>query len=787
MRTLDRKLLRELNQTRTQSLAIGLVIASGVAVFVMSLGTLGFLKSTRDAYYDRYRFGDVFASLNRAPNPVAQRIGAIDGVSRVQTRIVSDVTLDVPGLREPAVGRLISLPDLGESKLNAVHLRSGRLPELDRPREAVASEAFVEANQLQIGDSVDAVMNGRLQSIEIVGIVLSPEYVFQMSGRDLLPDDRRFGVFWMRRRQLEAAFDMDGAFNNVSLRLLRGANRADVIVRLDRLLKPYGAIGAIERKDQISARFLDDEIKQLRATGLVAPIIFLGVAAFLLNVVLSRRIGTQREVIATLKAFGYSNAEVAWHYLKSAILVAIVGALVGAGGGLWLGSGLAELYAEFYRFPTTVYHLDLRVVLLAVAISVTAAIVGAYRAVTHAARMHPAEAMRPAAPRTFRRSLLERLGLTAWLPLVLRMIVRGFERRPINAALSSLGIGCSVSVLLLSNFASDSLEYLIEFQFETAQRQDIQVNFYQVTSPAARFDLKNLQGVHDVEPFRAVPVKFQFRHHSHRSAIMGLPERRDLYRLLDTEGRPIRVPQAGIVLGDKLADLLHVQPGDVLTVEVLEGAEPILPITVAGIATEYAGTGAYMNRFALNELMAETDAVSGAFLSVDSMHTDQLYRELKQTPRIASVSVKSATVDQFRETIAENQLTMQSFTIFFAVVIAIGVVYNTARISLDERSRELATLRVIGFTRAEVSTILLGELAIITLFAIPVGWAIGYGFCYSMVKGFETELFRIPLFIHISSYAQSGLIVAVAAAASGLLVRRRLDHLDLVEVLKSRE
>jgi putative ABC transport system permease protein len=448
---------------------------------------------------------------------------------------------------------------------------------------------------------------------------------------------------------------------------------------------------------------------------------------------------------------------------------------------------LAKLYLEFYRFPTFVYHPDFRVVFLAIGISQLAACVGAFRAVRQAATMQPAEAMRPAAPRIYKPSLVERLGLTDWFPLTMRMIFRSFERRPLHALLSSLGIGCSVAILLLSNFASDAIDYLIDFQFQTAQRQDVQVNFYQVTSPAAHFDLQNIPAVHAVEPFRIVPVKLRHRHHHYRSGIFGLGQHRDLYRLLDISGKPIELPPKGIVLGDKLAAILHVGLGDRLTVEVLEGAEPVRQVTVSGIATEYSGVNAYMDRAALNELMGETDALSGAFLAVDSLQASELYQQLKRTPRVASVAVKSATVEQFRKTIAENQLKMQSFTVFFAAIIAVGVVYNTARISLDERSRELATLRVIGFTRGEVSMILLGELALITLLAIPLGWAIGYGFCYSMAKGFESELFRIPLVVHVSSYAQSGLIVAVAAAASGLIVRRRLDGLDMVEVLKSRE
>ncbi len=787
MRTLDRKLIRELGHSKAQSLAIALVVASGVAVFVMSVSTLAFLRATRDAYYDRFRFADVFASVPRAPDAVANQIAAIKGIAALQTRIVSEVSLDVPELVEPAVGRLISLPDSGEPVLNAVFIKRGRLPNPDRHGEVLASDAFVESNSIDIGDPIQAVMNGRLQELVIVGVALSPEYVFQVRGGDLLPDDKRFGVFWMAKRQMEAAFDMDGAFNDVSLRLLRGASEDEVIEQLDRLLQPYGGVGAYGREHQVSARFLADEIKSLRATAVVAPSIFMGVAAFLLNVVLSRRIGTQRIVIAGLKAFGYSNSTIAWHYLKSSLIISLIGAAIGAVAGNWMGSGLAKLYSEFYRFPTFVFYPDVRVIFVAIGISLLAAVVGSFRAVQTAVRLPPAEAMRPAAPASYRQSLLEKLGLTALVPVTVRMIIRGLQRRPVNAFLSSLGIGCAVAVLVMSRFGSDAIDYLIDFQFSRTQRHDLQVVFYETTSPAVFNDLKHLPGVQTVEAFRAVPVKLVNGHREHRTSIMGLSQRRDLFRLLNTDEIPIRLPPAGVVLSDKLAEILNVKNGQRVWVEVLEGAKPIREVTVAGIAKEFSGTNAYMDRAALNRLLRESDVLSGAFLAVDARHQEELYQDLKQTPRVASVSVKSATIQQFRDTIAENQLTMQSFTVFFAAVIAIGVVYNTARISLDEKSRELATLRVIGFTQGEISSILLGELAVLTLLAIPLGWLIGYSFCAAMVYGFESELYRFPLVIQPASYARSAIVTMAAAAVSGLLVHRRLQHLDLVEVLKSRE
>lgn len=786
MSALDRKLLRELWQSKGQSLAIATVIASGVAVFVMALSVLGFLQATRDAYYDRYRFGDLFATLVRAPVSVAESIQSIDGVAQVQTRIVADVTLSVPGLGEPAVGRLVSLPPSGKPNLNRLHLLRGRMPDPLRSDEVLVAEAFVDANQLQLMDVVSAVINGRYQELRIVGIVLSPEYVFQIRAGDILPDERRFGVFWMQQEALEAALNMDGAFNDLSLKLLRGSQPQDVLDRVDAILEPYGGIGAILREDQISAKFLSEEIKQLRSTALVAPIIFLAVAAFLLNIVLSRKVAGDREQIAALRAFGFSSAEVAWHYLKSSMLVACLGAFAGVLAGYQMGAGLARLYSEFYRFPDFIYRPDVRVMIPAVALSVAAATLGAYRAVASVVRLQPAEAMRPPTPASFKRSIVERIGLGFLFPLTARMVIRQLGRRPISSMMATLGIASAVAVMVVSSFAPDALDYLLRFQFELAQRHDVQVVLKETRSTDSLFELVKMPGVQAVEPFRAIAVDMVAEHREFRTSILGVGKRRDLFRLLNTREMTINVPPGGVVLSDALAEILHLKSGDFVTVRVHEGRKPVLKLEITGIVTELAGTNAYMDIQTLHQKMEEGDVINGAYLAVDQLHVKQLYRQLKETPLIASVSVKQATIDSFRETVSANTLQMQSFTTFFAAVIAVGVVYNTARISLDERSRELATMRVIGFTRGEVSILLLGELAVLTLAAIPLGWMLGYAFCSIMVEAFKSEMFRIPLIVLPSTYATAAVVTVIAAMASGLVVRRMLDRLDLVEVLKTR-
>lgn len=789
MAVLDRKLLRDLWHMRGQALAILIVMACGVATFVLSLNTLASLRLTLDGYYERYRFSHVFTHLKRAPNGLAQQMAAIPGVARVQTRIVADVTLDVAGLAEPAVGRLISLPEGAGTGLNDLHLRAGRYPEPGRVGEVLAGEAFVQAHGLRPGDHIAAVLNGRWQRLTIVGVALSPEYVYQIRPGDILPDDRRFGVFWMAYLDLAAAFDMQGAFNDVALALSpRGASEADVLDRLDRLTAPYGGLGAYGREDQSSHKFISNELKELRGMALVVPAIFLAVAAFLLNVVISRLVQTQREEIATLRAFGYTRGEIAIHYLKLVLLISSVGAALGTAGGLWLGRGVTELYARFFHFPVFTFHPDAGVVVLALVLSALAAISGALGAVRRAAALPPAEAMRPEPPASYRQTLLERAGLQRLVPPVGRMILRQLERQPRKAFLSGLGIALGVAVVILGNFMVDAVDYVLCAQFELAQRQDLTVAFREPASARALGGIRHLQGVRHAEGFRTLPARLRVGHRSRRLGVLGLSAEGELQRLLDVDRRPVPLPAEGLVLSAKLAEVLEVSPGDTVQVEVLEGERPVRDVRVAALIADFAGVAAYMERTAANRLLREGDVVSGAFVAADPASLEDLYTALKETPRVAGVTVRRAALDSFRRTVAENLLRMRLFNVLFASAIACGVVYNSARISLVERGRDLATLRVLGFTRGEVAAVLLGELAVLVLTAIPFGLAAGYGLAALVIwLAYDTELFRIPLVVYPSTYAFAAVVTLGAAAASALVVRRQLDQLDLVAVLKTRE
>ena len=757
-------------------------------MYIMYLSAFDSLQVTRSTYYERQRFADVFASLKRAPLSLGSRIASIPGVSQAETRVVVDVTLDVEGLAEPATGRLVSVPDRQRQILNDVALSAGRYIEAGRPDEVIVSEGFAQAHLLRPGSTVRAILNGRRRDLEIVGIGLSPEYIYTIRPGDLMPDDKRFGVFWMERRALAAAFDMEGGFNDVALTLMPGTEPDAVIDALDDLLRPYGGWGAIPRALQLSHWSVDNELKGLQGAGVVIPMVFLGVAAFLLHVVLRRIVAVQREQIATLKALGYSNRLLATHYVQWALAISLLGTLAGTVGGMLLGRGMLSLYNQFFRFPELEYRLEPEVVVGAVAIGIVAAIFGANSAVRQAVRLQPAEAMRPEPPTKFRVSVAERLGLGRLLSQPARIIVRNVERQPVRSMITIGGIALSLAILIVGLFSLDSLDLMMDVQFRLAHRQDMQLTFVEAVSPGGIHSLERLPGVIGAEPSRSVPVRMVAGSKARQVSISGLTEQSRLYRVIDVESmEQVALPRGGIVLSSGLAKVLDVAPGRTVTVQVLVGRRSVLDLPVTGVVKQYMGQAAYMEIDAVRRLMREGPTLSGGYLAVDSAYFPALFAAIKETPAIAGSGVKGAALQAFEDTFAENIGIMIFFNVLFASIIAFGVVYNAARVSLAERSRELASLRVMGFRRSEISAILLGELGLLTFLALPLGMVLGYGMSGMLVKAFETELYTIPFTSSPRTYALCALTVVVSAAVSGLIVRRKLDHLDLLEVLKSKE
>jgi putative ABC transport system permease protein len=785
MHAIDKKLLRDFRRLWAQALAIALVLACGVAIVLISFGMYRALDETRTAYYERNRFADLFATVRRAPVGLLREIGAIPGVQAVDARVSGTVILDVPGLTEAAVGRILSLPETDAPNLNLPILLSGNLPQADS--DVAVNRPFALANHLRIGDAIEVNLNGRKRPLTISGTVLSPEFIYTIGPGALLPDNRTFGVLWMRHDAAAAAFDMTGAFNDLSLKLDARAAEKPVIAALDILLEPYGSLGAYGRDRQQSNSFLDAEIKQLRSMSTILPPVFFGISAFLVAMVMGRIVTLERCEIGLLKAVGYSDVEICLHYLMLAGLIAVAGIGIGWAVGTWLAWKMSLQYAQFYDFPFLVFHVSPGVYGLSGLLALFTTTLGAARSAMLAARLAPAVAMLPPAPPKFRQTVIDRAISYARLSQPTTMILRSLTRWPLRSAMTLLGISMAVASVMAASGMRNSLEALVDQAFYQSNRQDAMLMFAEDLPLSVLEDVGRLPGVRQVEGMQYHAAILHHGLYQKRLSIEARLPGPDLSRVIADDGKVLDAPPGGIMLSKRLAGQLHVAIGDTVSAEFLSGVRGTFDLRVTGIVTQYFGLGAYVDLKYINRLLRQSPRISVADVTVDAAQIDALHAAIKQTPNLIGSSMMVQTRRSFQATISQNVAVMTTIYITIAVLITIGVTYNSARILLSERSRELASLRILGFTRWQVSYILIGETMLLALLAQPLGWGLGNLLGRAITSGFSSDLYNIPLVSRPQGYALASLIVLGAALGSVLIVRRRLDNLDLVDVMKTRE
>lgn len=787
MTPLNHKLARDLWRMKGQAIAIALVIATGVMLLVMMSGIVTSLEETRRAYYERNRLAHVFAPVKRAPLHILKDLASLPGVSVTEGRVTGSALLSLPEIDIPIRAQSLSLPDNRSPRLNAIHLTHGRQLNKDNPDEVILLNSFAKAHSLKPGNHLSATMNGIRRKLLIVGLAQSPEYLYSVAPGELISDDSRFAVFWMNQTALASAFDMQGAFNEALLSLGHGTHLREVLDQVDVILDPYGGFGAYGLKDQTSDRFVTEEISGMQATSKVVPPIFLAIAAFLLNIVISRMIQSEREQIGLIKAFGYTDWEVGMHYFKFILVIAVAGTLAGCLGGIALGRLMMGIYQIYYKFPILVFSLAPASFLAAFLVSILAASAGGILVLRKVFALTPATAMRPPAPADY--SGAGQIGriLGQFLDQPSRMILRRFTREPWRMAGSLVGIACgmALSVAMVSMLAG--FDRTMELTFSVIDRSDLSVTFTHPLGSRAIHELQQIPGVRHVEPTRSVSVEFQNGLNRYRGGIHGLTEDASLNRAIDKKHQPMILRDNGIILSNALADILNISAGEQLRLNILEGRRPSLNVPVIAVAESLLGSPAYMKLESLNRLLKEPDRVSSAYLLIDKAQAKPVFRTLKNRPFIAGVSLKSDARAAFQKVIDSGAGSMRFVMMAIAAVITFGIVYNAARIAYAERQRDLASLRVMGFTKAETAFVLLGELAVITLAAIPLGALLGYFLSYAMAKGFSTDLYQIPILFTPASYGTAAIAVLSASITSGWLVKRDIDRLDLVSSLKIRE
>jgi putative ABC transport system permease protein len=788
MHALDKKLLRDFRRLWGQSLAIALVLACGVMILLTAFGMYRALDDTLEAFYERNEFADVWASTEKAPRPLLSEIAAIEGVQTAEARVQEYLMLDIPGRVKSATGLALSLPENGEMPmLNVPILRSGRLPDPQATDEVLVTEPFAEANGFALGDTFDALMSGQKRTLTITGTALSPEFVYAIGPGTLMPDDASFGVMWMPEHMLAAAFDMSGAFNTVTLSLSRDANEDRVIDALDDLLAPYGGTGAYGRADQASNAFVATEIKQLKNMATILPPVFFGISAFLVNMVIGRIIALERAEIGLLKALGYTDLHIAAHYVLMAGLTAVLGIVIGWITGGMSARWMAAEYAQYFKFPYLIFNVSYDAYAISGFLALLTAALGALRSAMGAARLPPAVAMSPPAPPRYKRSLFDRMLAAARLSQPSMMIWRSIFRWPLRAAMSALGLSLAVAIMIAVGFFSYSMNEISDVAFNQSNREDTVLLFSKDRPLSALEDVRKLPGVMEAEGELYTAVKLRHGPLEKQLSIVTRGSGATLARSIDATGHVVEAEGNGLLITTRVAEVLDLTPGDLVEVEFMTGRRETYRLRVAGVTEQFFGLGAYMTRAEMARLTRSIPQISVANVTLDPTQDEAFNAAIKDTPMISGAVRVTDMKASFAATVDENISIMNGLFIIVAVLITVGLTYNSARIQLSERARELASLRILGFSNWEVSYVLVGEIMLIAALAQPLGWLIGYGLGHLMAASFTSDLYNIPMVLPPAAYATASLVVLATALTSVMVVRQRVDRLDLVSVMKTRE
>ncbi len=741
MSALSRKLGRDLRRLVAPAISIAVLVGAGLGSYVAAEASASSLEASRTAFYADAELADVFVRVSRAPRAVVERVRAIAGVARAIDRVRHEARLTMPGTREPVSAELVSLPEPGEPPLDRWEVFAGRWPGAEERDAVVVSALFADEWKLAVGGRLDAVIDGHRASLEIVGIGVSPEFLWAAAPRTGMPDPRHFGVLAMARRPLARAAGFEGACNDLVATVQPGADLDAVLAAVDATLAPYGGLGSIGRRDQFSARLIEQKIAQVRGLSRSLPAVFLGVAAFLLNVLLARLVGTQREQIATMKALGVRTRELAAHYLSLAAIICTAGVALGLGIGAWGGRALLAVYAQYFRFPTYVVTVSPRGLAVAIAFAYLAALLGAWLGVRRVLAVPPAEAMRPEAPPPYRPGILD--APLALLPPVARMVARDLFRRPMRLAISALSIALATAIVVSGAVMRDSIEEVLRLQFEVSHRESITVSFDGPKPVAALGALAAVEGVVAVEGERQSPVRARLGHREKTTAIVALGDL-DLHRLLGADRRPLALPVDGLAVSRVLADDLGARVGDVIELESLEGQRRRFSTPISAVVDDLLGVSAYARPATLARWLGEAPSVNVALLSVDARDVDATTTRLAAFPSIAAIDRPADQRALVRAEVADEFLALQLILIVFAAAIAVGVVYNNARIALELRSRDLSTMRILGFSRGELGVVLVGEQVVQVAFGIAPGLWLGRQLGAASLASIDKELMRVP-------------------------------------------
>lgn len=787
MGILFRKLLRDIKEARGQFISILVIVVIGVMFYSGINSTFRNLSVASEKYYKEYRFADLWVDFYRAPENAVERVNSLPYVKTTTGRLVMDASMTVSD--ENATLRFITLPEVKEDIVNDIVIKSGRYFGKEETNQCLVEEEFYKAHNMKLGDYIYPVISGNEVKMKVIGAVKSPEFIYTLKdGGELMPDNSRFGIVFIKKSFGQEIFGFHGSINSACILLESGVDLEKAKDDIERDLKSLGVMGVIDRENQISNKMLSEEMRGLQSMAGAFPVVFFIVAAVIIYIMMSRMVENQRTQIGVLKALGFSNMQVLYHYLSYSVFIAITGSAIGSIFGMYLGAAFTNLENMYFHLPLADMRMYPDLILPASALTLIFCLLAGYNSCKKVFKILPSEAMLPKAPPIGKKIFMERVKLIwdntthAW-----RMILRNVFRHKRRALLTSTGIIFCVALLLVAFSMKDSIDFMVEQQYKNIQDYDIKVSFSRLLNLEEILEIRNISHVAKVEPVLETGVEIQNGWRKKTIGFTALIKNPEMYRVVDKSGQALSLPKDGILIPEKLSTSLDIKPNDTVFLKPYFPGKEKREVTVKGIAAQYIGLSAYTSMENVNHIFGEGLMGNSAVIKLqDSTFEKDVKDELKNMASVASVQSKSDALNALMKNMGAMSSSI-GVMILLAAILSIAVVYNTATINIFERQRELATLKVLGFKDNEIKKLIFNENYMITVFAILVGLPFGNWLGITMMLSFTTDFYSFPFIAESRTYVLSAVLTLLFTMLANFILMKKIKSISIVEVLKNRE
>lgn len=787
MSILFKNLLRDIKKSKGQFISILIIVILGVTFYTSLNSAFKNLSNSSIKYYEEYRLADLWIDLDKAPISIKEKVEKLSNVEMVTGRIVKDASINISD--ENATLRFITLPDIKSNIVNDLTIKSGRYFSESDSNQCLLDEDFFKANNLKLGEYIYPVINGNQAKLKVLGVVKSPEFIYTLKDSgELIPDNKRFGIIYIKQSFGEAIFDLKGSVNNISIKVKSGSDVDEVKDDVKKLLKNYGVKSSIDRKQQTSTMMVDAEIKKLQSTGGSFPVIFFMVASVIIYIMMGRMVENQRIQIGVMKALGFTNVQVLIYYMSYSTIIAVSGSLIGSILGTYMGFSITKLLNQYFNLPLSNTQIYGEFVIPAFLLTLIFCLFAGYNSCKIIFKIMPSEAMREKSPISGKKIVVEKVDFI-WRNInkLERIIMRNLFRYKRRVLLTSLGVIFSSAILLVAFSMNDSVNFMIKQQYGSIQNYDIKVKFSKLLSINDLSTIKDIQHVVEFEPILETGIELSNGWKSKEVGFTALTQNPKMYKVEDKSGNSVTLPQNGLLISEKLANILGIKVNDSVNVKFFFPEKEEKKMVVKGIVVQYLGLSTYTSMNNLNSVLGEGVIANSAVLKLESSaFENEVKNKLKDMPGVSSVESKADSSNALTKNMEAMKSTI-GMLIMLSATLLIAVLYNIATINIFERQRELATLKVLGFNNKEVKKLIFNENYIISIFGIIIGLPLGTWLGGYLIEASSTDAYSIPYVVEFKSYVITIILTLIFTVITNMALMRKIKAINMLEVLKNKE